>query len=319
LRTTEALAIVPAVPERLKRGLLESVLSSVDGMVATRKRLVDVILMVSLADSFVSDAELERIAESIGQYGELNGVSFDYIYPRIEELQLTAPLFSEEREHLVRELTDPRARRLSLALAAKLIGESRPLAEEERAMLVGLADAFKIPEAEHPSLFAPWSRPAFGDASTYQLCGFNSPERTTKKTFFEAMGGTENEAEFKMLAHKVTSTRHLITKSFEGAEILAVGEMIRVGPYAFHSDAIIEHSIKTQQEVGYQRHVTRFLAPREALHPLEHSVLATLAHRLDDNARILIVHTGDLSSQDRVFLQGFDPNVLRAEHLEAGN
>jgi hypothetical protein len=282
-----------------------------------RQRLADVVLMVALADSFVSDAELERIAESIGVYAELSGVSFDYIYPRIEELQLTAPLFSEEREQLVRELTNPRARRLALALAAKLVAESRELQEEERAMLVGLADAFKIPESERTAMFSNWAPPnTIGDTSSYQRCGHNAPERLEKKPFFEVMGATEDESEFRMLAHKISAVRHLISKLFDGAEVLGVGELIRVGPYAFNSDAILEHIIPEKQELGYQRYIARFLAPGEALHALEHGVLATLAHRLDQNAHILVVHTGDLSTGDRLFLGGFDPALVRAEHLE---
>src|SRR5262249_24325939 len=153
-----------------------------------------------------------------------------------------APLFSEDREQLQRELTDPRARRLALSLAAKLVGEGRPLAEEERAMLVGLADNFKIPELERAALFLPWKQPSqFGGSSIYVRSHFNSPERTGNQSFFELMGAAENDTEFKMLTHKVAAVRHLITKLFEGAEVLAMGEAIRVGPYTFHADAIIEY------------------------------------------------------------------------------
>lgn len=314
----DALVYGAAVSDRKSRGLLESVLSNVDATLEDRQHLADVVLMVALADSFVSDAELERIAESIGSYAELTGVSFDYIYPRIEELQLTAPLFSEEREQLVRELTNPRGRRLALALAARLVPEGRALAEEERAMLMSLADAFKVPESERAALLSSWAPPdTFGDTSAYQRCSVNSPERLEKKPFFEMMGATESEAEFRMMAHKVTSTRHLITKLFDGAEVLGVGEMIRVGPYAFHADAILEHIVPEKQDLGYQRYIARFLAPGEALHALEQGVLATLAQRLDQNAHILVVYSGDLSAGDRVFLNSFDPAIVRAEHLEA--
>jgi hypothetical protein len=304
------------VPGRAGRGLLESVLSNVDKTLEDRKRLADVVLMVALADSFASDAELERVAESIGSYAELEGVDFDYIYPRIEELQLTAPLFSEERENLVRDLTDARARRLALALAAKLVGETRELAEEERAMLVSLADAFKIPEAERVALFAPWkSTAAFGDEKNFVRGTFNAPERTEKRSFFEIMS-SENEATFKILTHKVTAVRHLITKLFEGAEVLGLGEAIRVGPYTFHADAILEHQQTTSQEIGYQRYITRFLSAGEAMHDTEHSILTTLVQRLDVNAHVLVVHTGDLSAHDKIFLQSFEPSLLRGEHLE---
>lgn len=308
------------MPGRAGRGLLESVLSNVDATLEDRKRLADVVLMVALADSFASDAELERIAESIGSYAELAGVDFDYIYPRIEELQLTAPLFSEEREQLQRELTDPRARRLALTLAAKLVGETRPLAEEERAMLVGLADNFRIPELERAPLFTPWKHPSqFGGSSIYVRSHFNSPERAETQPFFEFMGTIENDTEFKMLTHKVAAVRHLITKLFEGAEVLAMGEAIPVGPYTFHSDAILEYLENAQgttQSIGYQRYIVRFLSTGETMHEAEHSILSTLIHRLDVNAHILVVHTSDLSTKDKVFLSGFDANLLRGEHLE---
>lgn len=304
------------MPGRAGRGVLESVLSNVDATVDDRKRLADVVLMVALADSFASDAELERIAESIGSYAELEGVDFDYIYARIEELQLTAPLFSEEREHLVRDLTDPRARRLSLALAAKLVGETRELAEEERVLLVSLADAFKIPEAERVPLFAPWRPGAvFGDEKSYVRSEYNSPERSERRAFFDAMGA-DSDAEFRIFTHKVAAIRHLITKLFEGAEILGLGEPIPVGPYTFHADALIEHQTPTSQAIGYQRYITRILSAGESMHEAEHSILATLVQRLDVNAHILVVHTGDLTAQDKVFLQSFDATLLRGEHLE---
>jgi hypothetical protein len=173
-----------------------------------------------------------------------------------------------------------------------------------------LAESFRIPDPERNLLLVPWSSPSqfAPDSVNYQRCAFNDPSSLEQRSIFDAMAEAEDEAEFRMLVHKVAAVRNLMTKLFEGGELHAIGEILRVGPHGFRIDALIAHNLA--------HHVARFIGPGEALHPLEHSVLTLLAHQLDQAVQVLIVHAEDLSSSDRVFLAGLDPNVVRAERLE---
>jgi hypothetical protein len=278
---------------------------------ADRERIADVMLMTALADAFINQTDFERIKDEMLGYAELDGITEAWIRQRADELRDNAPLFSEPRDHLVRELLDPKTRRLSISLAAKLVGDNRPLQEEERALLYSLAQAFKIPDGERNALLAPWTSPMFvGDTANYERCIFNAPGRAKNDSIFDAM--TESDGppnpEFKLLVHKISATRSLLSRNFDGAEIHAVGEVLRIGPYGFRIDALIAHNLELI--------ILRFIGPGEALHPLEHSILATLVHRLDQSVKVIVVHADDLSSSDRVFLASVDPILIRTERLE---
>lgn len=275
--------------------------------------------MVALADSFLQDDDVRAAIDAALGYGELEGLDRAWLADRAEELREDAPLFSRARAQLVRDLRDPSAQRLGLTLAAKLVASLRSLQEEERAVLMSLADSFKIPPAERPALFAPWqsSSTFVADAVSYHRSGFNAPDRLVKQTLFEAMRAAETEQEFRLLAHKLRAVRSLISKLFDTADVLALGEIVRTGPYGFRIDGLIEHTSLDDTTPGYQRWLVRALAPGEALHPLEHSVLSTLALRLDETAHVLIVHGGDLSATDRVFIQSFPPHQIREERVDS--
>jgi tellurite resistance protein TerB len=289
-------------------GLIQSLVRSTAN---DAERIADVMLMTALADGFISDVEFNRIREAMLTYAELEGITAQRITERANELRDNAPLFSEPRDQLVRELVHPKMRRLAITLAAKLVGFERPLQEEERALLYSLAQAFRIPDAERNSLLAPWTSPIFiGDTNNYERCLYNAPGRIQESSIFDAMAssGPPPDPEFKLLVHKVSATRSLIAQRFEGAEIHAIGEVLRVGPYGFRIDALFAYNLEL--------YVARFLGPGEALHPLEHAILSTLMHRLDDAVKVLVVHAENLSSSDRVFLSALDPAVIRVERLE---
>jgi hypothetical protein len=324
------------VAERvMRRSVLDSILASAEWTTTDRQHLSEIVLMAALADSFITDEDLQRVIQTITTYGELEGVSESWLIDRANELKETAPLFSEARANLVRDLTDPRLRRLGLSLATKLVGSVRPSVEEEKALLYTLADAFRIAESERPRLLSSWmSDTTFTpDNTTYTRCAFNAPGKLTKYSLFDAMLHAESEQEFRLLTHKVSATRFLIGKLFETAEILGLGEIVRVGPYGFRIDALIEHetlgdtgvdvtgslriTLSDSLTPGFERYLTRYLAPGEALHPLEHGIIDALVHRLDESSHVLIVHSEDLSHGDRVFLQGMDPQKVRGERLEA--
>lgn len=292
--------------ERANRGLIQSLVKN--PALSDRERIADVALMTALADSLISESALAQIIRSMLEYVELEGIAPEWMVRRTEELRDNAPLFSEIREQLVRELTDPRMRKLALSIAAKIVGSNRELLEEERAVLYSLAQAFRIPDGERNALLAPWRASIFiGDTLGFNRCEFNAPDLSTDQTIFEAMGAAVTDPEFRLLVHKVSAARHLLTQTFEGGDIDAVGEVLRLGPYGFRIDTLFRHNL--------HHYIARFLGPAEALHPLEHSLLGMMAHRLDEAVHVLVVHSDDLSSTDRVFLAGLDQNVVRAERL----
>lgn len=295
-------------PDSSSRGLIRSLV--VDADQASKERLADIVLMVALSDAFLSGAEFDRIKSAMLAYRELEGLRPEWIDERAEELKENAPLFSETRVQIARELVDPRLRRLGLSFAAKIAGDKRPLQEEEKTLLFSLAEAFRIPDAERDALTPPWSQAAIfvPDTTTYDHADFNAPDRKDDRTLFEAMIGAETELQFRLLAHKLGAIRTLITQLFEGGELDAVGELLRVGPYGMRVDALISHD--------YEHYIARFLAAGEALYPLEHAILQTLAYELDPMAHVLIVHSGNLSPSDRIFLSAADPGLIRAERLE---
>jgi hypothetical protein len=276
-----------------------------------RERIADVILMTALADALIAGPELERVKGLILAYSELEDLGRAWVDERADELSDNAPLFSEERRQLARELTDPSMRKIALSYATKIIAPDRPLQEEEQALLDSLAAAFRLSDSDRNTLLVPWNNPAqfAPDSFNYQRCEFNAPDRLKDQSIFESMAKTDEDDEFRMLVHKVSAMRNLMTKLFEeGGEVHGVGGILRIGPYGFRIDALIAHD--------YAHHVARFLGPGEALHPLEHGVLSMMAHRLDSAVRVLVVHAEDLSHSDRVFLAGMDPNRVRPELLE---
>jgi hypothetical protein len=306
------------VPERPSRGELESIFSGIDSPLSARKHLAELVLMVALADAFISGDALKELIRDLTRYTELEGVDVAWLTKRAAELRDGAPLFSEARAQLVRDLGSPSLARLGLALAAKVVGAKGPLEDEAKVLLHGLADAFRIPTSERGLLFAPW-RPSttYKTDARFVLSAFNDPERPEHVEFFDAMRTTASDTEFRMLTQKVTTLRAAISKIFDTADVLAVGEAIQVGPYLLRVEALVERPNDDGDEPGFQRYLVRCLAPQEALHPLEHALIATLALRLDESAHILVVHSDDLSATDKVFLQGFPQTLVRAERVHA--
>ncbi|MCK6544907.1 hypothetical protein L6R52_03505 [Myxococcota bacterium] len=306
------------MPERPSRGELESIFSGIDSPLSARRHLAEMVLMVALADAFLGDADLAQLLRALATYAELQGLDPAWLAQRAAELREGAPLFSEARAQLARDVDAPNLARLGLALAAKLVARARPLGEEEKVMLHGLADALRIPRPERAQLFAPW-RPStvYKPDARFVPCPFNDPERPEHLEFFDAMRTTASDGEFRMLTQKVTTLRAAISKLFDTAEVLAVGEAIGVGPFLLRTEALVERANDADDEPGFQRWLVRCLAPQEALHPAEHAMIATLALRLDESAHILVVHSDELSATDKVFLQSQPSNLVRTERVDA--
>lgn len=271
----------------------------------TREILTDVILMVALADPPMSYEDIERVTRAAATYVELEGISSEWIARRSRELRADAPHFQNTRPHLAQELAEPRARRFALGLAAKVFGEERGLRDEESALLHLLADAFRIPRSERNLLFSPWNAPRGRDGESRRVrSAFNAPDGPAM-SLFDAMFEAENDTAFRLLTQKLSALRTVVTKFFEGAEVLEIGELIPIGPHGFRADGILAHKS--------QHWIVRLLAKDESLHPLELSILVMLLQRLNENTHVLIAHAGPLFDRDREALDSRGMDLIRRE------
>lgn len=268
-----------------------------------RELLCDIILMAVLADGMISQTELDGIAKTLNTYDEFDGLQWDWVMHRAQELREDAPLFFDTREALVQELTDPRLRVLGLTLAAQIVSAERPLEEEERALLDSLGQAFEIPEPEREVLL---SRPSELARDIGFFRGpFNDPTQETPKQLFDAIANSADAPELRALMYKLGAIRKVMDNHLEGeASILGLGETMKMGPLHFRVDALIE--------LEKTRYLLRCLADGEALHPEEHKLLRLVVNqRMAENAMMWVVHQGVLSPADESMLEGLEPSKFK--------
>lgn len=269
--------------------------------------MVDIILMAALADGTLCDATLDRIAGTLQRHARFDGLEWEWVVQRSQELALDAPLFSDARAALVRSLADPASRRLGISLAAKIVSAERPLAEEERAILYSLAEAFDIPEPELDELLKPWAEEERVEG--YLRSRYNDPNDPQAPSLFDAMARTDSDSELRLLMYKLCAARRLADSVADEGTLAGVGENIRVGPREYRVDAMID------LETG-GRYVVRFLAEGEALYPAERAILSTLQARMNEESLLVIAHQGTISGPDTAFLRGLDQTKLRIERIE---
>jgi hypothetical protein len=297
------------VVERSKkdsRGLLQALLGFGDRSARRRETIIDLLLMAGLADGSLSLIDEDRIARAIQSQSELQGFDWDDLVDRIEIIQSDAPLFSETRARLVRDLDDAEARRSALSLTSRFLGS--PLGHEELVLLSALADAFQIPVGEREVLLAPWT-----EADPFQLgyvrCSFNNPEAPRRQTLFEAMERTESDPELALLTFKLTAARVALTKLSEDAELIALGELIDLGGESFRVDALLQ-----AQDRSF---LARFLGKGEAMYPGERLLLEALVERLNPGASLLIGHADPaLAPPDEAAFRKLRPGSAITERVE---
>lgn len=265
--------------------------------------------MAALADGDMTSDEYDRVGRVIRDRPELGSLEWDWVVHRVQELAEDAPLFFETRQTLPRRLSDPDARRRAIQTAVRIVGAERPLADDERAVLTSLAEAFGIPETEQGTLFL--LEPSEQSVEDYGFvrCTFNAPDAPPAKDLVEALNEAEDDLQRRLLLFKLSSARHLAWHwaPQEETVLLKVGERLRFGSEMFRVDALYERT--------GQRLLTRFLAPTESLHRREHGIMKLLADRLPETACLVVAHAPGLSPEDRSFLAGFDPQRLQCTEL----
>ena len=286
------------------RGFFQSFLGSFDRTGRQREALVELLLMAALADGDATLAEIDRIARAIETQDALRGLDWTWVSQRLEEIREDGPLFFETRQRLGKNLKDPELRRSGLSLAAQFLGT--PLAEEERALLDSVADAFEIPSEERESLFAPWSETDLFRVG-YVRCGFNNPDVPPRTTFIEALANTEHDVEFALLTYKLLAARSAMTRFSESTELTSLGEPLELAGASLRIDALLEHEGKS--------FLGRFLARGEALHPREHELMREVIARIEPSAALFIGYADALSPPDEAFLKTLDPDRVVIERL----
>jgi hypothetical protein len=312
------------VSERAKkdsRGLLQALLGFGDRSARRRETIIDLLLMAGLADGDLSLIDEDRIAHAIHTQPELAGFDWDELVDRIEIIQGDAPLFSETRARLVRDLEDPEPRRFALTLTARFLGT--PLGEEETALLSALAGEFGIDESEREALLQPWT-----DADPFQMgylrSDFNNPASLRRGTLFDAMERTQSDPELALLTFKLTALRVAMTRISETAELVSLGEVlecnadIREGrsrddgtgeETSLRVDALIKHE--------HRRFVARFVAKGEALYPAERRLFRTMLEQAHPSVTLLIGHADPtLCPPDEASLRRLPPGRVITERLE---
>ena len=263
--------------------------------------LADVVLMTALADGHLSETERDGLAQAMRESDELAGLSWEKLLARAEVLAVDAPLFFDARRDVQKHLLDPFKRRQSISLAAKIVGADRPLAEEEQAILLSLAESLAIPEREARALL---DEAAEAGQGRFLRIPFNNPRDGADSTIFDAIAAATDAPTLAALLFKPRAIRCAITLLAEGGTLSAVGERMTLGVHHLRIDGTI-----TQ---GERKWLLRCIARDEALHADERTVLKMLVEQLQPESKLVIVHEDELTASDEAFLDGLDPaRVLR--------
>jgi uncharacterized tellurite resistance protein B-like protein len=275
---------------------------------SSRDSVVDMVLMVALADGTIAQATLDRIARALESIPELEGLDWDHVMQRAQELSLDAPLFSDARTSLAAALDDSSERDIGIALAAGIVAADRPLEDSERAILYSIGEALDLSEKQVDELAAKKvGREVVGRAYLRGAC--NDPDDPQAPNLFDAIAKAKSDPEVRMLMYKLAATRRIVDEILIGSSIAGVCEVARVGAYQYRADALLD-----MKEGG--RCIVRFLADGEAMFPGEHRVLSALQARLNEPSFLMIAHQGDISPPDAAFIRGLDSTRLRVQRIE---
>jgi uncharacterized tellurite resistance protein B-like protein len=263
-----------------------------------RELLADVVLMTALADGALSEGERDGLARAMREEDELAGISWDWILERAKVLAEDAPLFGDARRAVEEQLADPFRRRQSIALAARVIGADRQLAEEERAILLSLAQGFGIDERETNKILE-----ETGAGSAFVRLRFNDPRVADASTLFDALTDARADDAIAALLFKPRAIRTAMTTLAPGGKLVEVGERMQIGLHQLRIDGTIE--------LGPKKWHLRCLAPNESMHADERIVLKMLAGQLGEDTQVVVVHESELYAADDAFLQSQDPARIR--------
>ena len=270
-----------------------------------QKRMVDVILMAALADDALSQLTFDLIAKAMQRHPELQGLSWEWVVARSQELALDAPLFSDVRRELSGELSDRSLRRLAISLAAKIVGSGRPLRNDERAILSELGFELEIMGTDLDALLVPSQGE---EARGFFRAPCNDP-RDDAPTLFDAIAKSKDDDELRLLTYKLYALRRIVDELLPGGEVVSVAQKVQLGPHSSRVDAVIDVANAGQTFV-------RCLADGEALHPAEHAALSGISGELKTLSFLMIAYQGSIAPMDQELLDGLDPTKLRVEKVD---
>lgn len=285
---------------------MSGLLQSLFGGRSSRQKdaLIDLLLMTAHADGEVTRVDLDRIARAIETHPELSGVDWDDVVGRQDVVREDGPLFSETRERVIRDLSDATLRRFGLTLAAQCA--STPLTMEERALLVTMAEAFGIAEADREPMLSPWTH-ADPQRSGYVRPAYNDPRARERPSWAEALARAETDEELAILTFKATATRTVMTRLSESTELLSVGEIIEAQGRGLRVDALLR--------AGDTTWMARFLARGEAMFPDEHDLWPEILERMESSVSLFIGYAERLPPPDQAALRRLNPARLLIEKV----
>lgn len=264
-----------------------------------REALIDLLLVTAHADGEASLSDLDRIARAIQTNDALKGFDWDTVLTREEAVRRDAPLFSETRERLAKDLGDAELRRFGISLAAKCA--STPLTMEEREVLHRIASALDIEESEREGLISPWTE-ADPFRLGYTRTPYNDPHAPSPLSFGEALERSESEAELRLLLFKAAGTRTVMAKLSEETKLVSFGELIEIERARVRVDAFLR--------AGERSYVVRFLSQGEALFPAEHKLLLELLDRMESSVSLYVAVADTLPPPDEAALRRLPPERL---------
>ncbi len=284
---------------------LQTLLESWSGSARRRKDLIDILLMVGLADGELGQRDLDRIARAIELREELQGQEWSEIAVRGRAIAKDRPDFADTRERIAFTLQDQENRRFALSMAVRFLGT--PVSPQEQRLLENLADDFELAAEERVELLRPWDDT---DPRTrgYVRSRYNDPAIVREESIFEAMASSGTETELSLITFKLTATRAAMNLLSEETELVSVGDLLEIEAGRFRVDAFLQ--------AGDQHWLARFLADGEALHPSEHELLPAVLDNLDPSVKIFIGCAHSLPPMDAEALDTLDSTRLLVERLE---
>ncbi len=293
--------LASAVAEAGSKGLLQSILHTLDLGRPQPNIAVDVVLMVTLAKGDLTQAERDALELTFAAqaYGD---ATWPEVIARSEELRDDAPFFTDAREVLFGAQYPDDAPDHALSVAARVATAGAPLAEEQVALLRALAEGLGVSDAHLSGLAPLWGYDAAPDQHLrLYRPAFSDPGQSQPLNLFNAIARAQGE-ELRILMFKLAAPRDLASLLDDSAHITEVGTLVEMGPHQLRIDAIVD----TEQQEWW----VRCLAKGEALYPLEHKLLANLVGTLATHQRLAFAYEGQLSPADEDMITHLDASKV---------
>ena len=267
------------------------------GRLTEGEAVVELALVAAWAEGPLPQEVWDRLARALATIPMLEGLDWDWLVGRSEQLEGEAPLFSEARRRLAGVLLRSEQPRFAFDFARRLLGPAA--AEDAEVILADIAGRVGI----DPPFSADPPLPGVVRAR------FDDPEDPSEVPFDGALARA-HPTERRLLLFKLRAARMCLHRLGDGARLIDFGRRLPWGLFLFRADAIVE--------APDGRYTCRFLANGEALYPAEHRLLSDMAKTLEPHQRILVASEGPPCPPDNAFLGSLAPEVLRTIILPQG-